>query len=1140
MFGLSYRFLLVFCLLAIFNLALGAQKNLLEILSSGDGVGFPYKELELVLGEEKHKLLFIPDGTNEECIKAAEIRCSVLERSGVTCLIYRLISGTFTSPQGLDREGSNIPFYSGSKYSMVLEVDIRLDEVVSDEEKYRKFMPAIEKEIERSNINAKFIFFISKFGNPGDKYVYTGNGGISKLEEGVKHYAYLYNDKVTNKIDIQSRADLRSIERARKIFIEALSKVDANTINEEQISELAARLRTIESVLNHDGSCKECKSLNKSCSHCSNFVSTERMQESFKLARKLRKYDVTIETKISRHVNKGTYASLFVRSNVNDDRIPNFSQSIGIGSMGNVRHSVTVPHNLGQNCQGLSEQDTSLVLRMISLFQVYFENIKLRMDYDELCIAVYQMSRMPSDRSRRDMSPYSVKTCAISTALTLGNFYPSFISKAGTLDSLTENSLITFCSAVLKQEPLGLVDSLSPVYSPSGNLESPTHGKLNASILLIKSRSEESVMTSLEGGTCSLQDIFNAGWKFDKKLRIWVRGNGNRIPLPIMVRYGLTDEGKLAAFSLEGRDAVLYSKGADVLKTDPEYTPLYSSLIGDRCLSPSNVDNFKKVSKAYEHETIRELNEAQRNVEYASLNSKMASKAAAEAVIKYQEAIDNEKKAMELARIATEMKNYHDAKLRASQRAEELAKLEQRLVEASKRRAEAANVSAKALLEASEAESRRRDASLKARIAAEKAAEHIKSALEIQKQLKLQLKHSAKLSASYESAVVAEDRLRKAHNEAQESLEKIIANEREITNNYEREMRSLVEEEEKLRISIEEYSNKRITLLNKLDELNKILKGKVEESKRIRDQLREEAKLKERQVEIERGELGKVLNLMDSKSAEVTAVSVSIKESEILLKEMELVAEQKAREAEAAKKSYMEMSNKMKELNLIFETLTTKLHNLSKKQRQLEESVKLAEEDLKLMLRRLVEVEGKIAEYEESRSTLDEKSKEAIDLLAKETALHAKIEEIKNMRQSRKQELDKLLEEQTGLKTDISALLVARSSALGIIRKTLRDIEEARMATQDKTAQMKEEYKKSSQLAEESMRSVEKLKGEVCRALSEEELKSKELQEKIKCVNRMDLEVKIAEEELNRLTQVPVPEVPPTPCLPKIKCEVIE
>ncbi|KAH8583536.1 coiled coil [Cryptosporidium sp. chipmunk genotype I] len=1141
MIKVNFRFSLIILLLAILGVASALNDTQLsEILAVNQGPAFPYKEMLIYIAGADKRVLFVPDGTNDQCIKAAEVRCDALEQQGIPCIIYRLVSLDYDySGEGVEQGDSEGLIPKGSKYNLTIRVDANLEKVTSDEDEYKKVMPEIEKQIKSSNVNAKFVFLVSRQG--GGKFVYTGNGGISKLERGTTHYAYLYNDRVDKKVDMLSGADLRNIERARQLFIEYLGRMDGGKLNERHLAELAARLRALDSVLNSDGSCKKCLELTKSCSHCSNFVSSERSREYYNLAKKFRKYDVSIETRISKHVKKGVYASLFVMSNVNDSRIPSFSQSIRIGSMGNVKSSTVVPSNLGVNCQGLSEQDLVLVRRMVSLFNVYFEKVTLRSDYDELCIAVSQMSKSFSDKSRRPVSPYSVETCAAATALSLGNFYPSFMSDTGGLDPTTENSLIIFCSAVLRQEPLGLVENLSPVYSPSGTLVSPTGGKLDAAILLIKSRSEEAVITSLlEGSTCSLRDLFNAGWKFDKKLKIWVRGNNNRIPLPIMVRYGLTEDGKLAAFSLEGRDAYLYSKGADVLKTDPVYTPTYSSLIGDRCLSPSNVENLKNVSKVYEHETLIELNEAKKNVELAALNSREASKTAAEAVTKYEEAIENEKKAMELAKLATEFKNYHDAKLKASQRAAELAKLEERLIDASEKRARAANISAKALIEASEAETRRREASNKARLAAERATEHIKAALDIQKQLKLQLKQDDKLRASYESAIITEDRLRIAHNEAQESLEKIIRNEREINSNFEKDMRLLIEEEERLRKCIEEYASRRVALLQKLEEISAALTGKVEESKRFRDKLREEARLKQERVEAERAELGKLSNLMLSQSAEVTAVSVSIKESEILLKEMELIAEQKAKEAEEAKQNFVQMSIKIKELHTIYETLTIKVQGLSSNQKDLEESVKTAEQDLKHMLEKLSEVEAKISRLEESRAALDEKSKEATELLAKETLLISKVEEIKRRRSVRRQELEKLLKEQADVKSEISALLVARNSALSIIRKTLNDIEEARAASQGKTAEMRSQYKKTSILAEESMKSVESLREEVCRALSEEELKSKDLQEKIKCVNRMDLEVRRAEDELSKFSQTPAPEVPLTPQAPRIKCEVIE
>ncbi|POM83532.1 hypothetical protein CmeUKMEL1_07865 [Cryptosporidium meleagridis] len=1134
------RFSLIILLLGILGVA-SAHKSiqLPEILAANQGSTFPYKEMAFSVGEAEQRALFVPEGANDECIKAAKVRCDALEKQGIPCIIYKLISLDFEYSGQDDMKDSEEFIPKGSSYYLTIKVDASLEDITSNEEEYKKIIPEIEKQIRGSNVSAKFVFLVSRQGK--GKFVYTGNGGISKLERGTTHYAYLYNAKTSSKVDMLSGADLRSIERARKLFIEYLGEMDAEKLSERQVAELAARLRAIDSVLNSDGSCKECTELKRSCSHCSNFVSSKRSREYYDMAKKFRKFDVSIETRISKHVKKGAYASLFVMSNVNDSRIPSFNQSIRIGSMGNVKSSAAVPHNLGVNCQGLTEQDLVVVRRMISLFNTYFENIKLRSDYDELCIAVSQMSKMFSDKSRKPVSPYSIETCAAATALSLGNYYPSFMSETGGLDPVTENSLIIFCSAVLRQEPLGLVDSLSPVYSPSGTLVSPTGGRLDAAILLVKSRSEEAVMTSLlEGSSCSLQDLFNAGWKFDNKLKIWVRGKNNRIPLPIMVRYGLTEDGKLAAFSLEGKDAYLYSKGADVLKTEPSYTPTYSSLIGDRCLSPSNIENLKNVSKVYEHETLVELSEAKKNVEIAVMNSRAASKTAAEAVTKYEEAIENEKKAMELAKIATEYKNYHDAKLRASQRAAELARLEEKLHDASEKRARAANISAKALMDASEAEARRREASDKAKIAAENATQHIKAALDIQKQLRLQLKNDAKLCASYESAVITEDRLRIAHNEAQESLEKIIMNEREINKNFEKDMKLLLEEEERLRKCIEEYSSRRIALLRKLEEINAALTGKVEESKLIRDQLREEAKLKQKKVEVERAELGKLSDLIVSQSSEITTVSASIKESEILLKEMELIAEQKAKEAEEAKKNYVQMSIKIKELNVIYETLTIKLQSLSSNQKNLEESVKTAEQDLKIMLERISEVETKISKLEESRAALDERSKEATELLAKETLLISKVEEINKKRTIRKQELEKLLKEQADVKSEISALLVARNSALSIIRKTLSDIEEARAASQGKTAEMRSQYKKTSMLAEESMKSVESLKEEVCKALSEEELKSKDLQEKIKCVNRMDLEVKKAEDELSRFSQTPAPEVPLTPQIPRIRCEVIE
>ncbi|KAJ1606634.1 putative myosin [Cryptosporidium canis] len=1141
MIRIDFRVSLLILFLGVLRVVSGlSDSQALEIITSSEGSSFPYREAPLNVGGVQHRILFIPDGSNDECVKAAEVRCKHLEDQGVPCLIYRLISVDLQQTgddASQDESGGILP--AGSKYNLTIKVSADLEKITSDENEYNKIVPEIEEQIKNSKIDGKFVFLVSRLG--GGKFVYTGNKGISKLERGTTHYAYLYNDKINRNADMLSRSDLRSIEKARQLFIEHMGRLSGENLDRHQTAELAARLRAIESVLNSDGSCKECTELGKSCSHCSNFISSKRHREYYELAKKFRKYDLSIETKISKHTKKGSYASLFVMSNVNDSRIPGFNQSIRIGAMGNVKSSKVVPSNLGVNCQGLNEQDLALVQRMISLFSVYFEHVKLRGDYDELCVAVNQMSKIVSDRSRKPVSPYSVETCAAATALSLGNFYPSFLSETGGLDPLTENSLVIFCSAVLRQEPLGLVENLSPVYSPSGTLVSPTGGKLDAAILLVKSKSEEAVIASLlEGSKCSLQDIFNAGWKFDKKLRIWVRGHNNRIPLPIMVRYGLTDDGRLAAFSLEGRDAYLYSKGADVLKSDPIYNPTFSSLIGDRCLSPSNVENLKGVSRAYEHETLMELEEAKKNVELAALNSKNASKTAADAVLMYEEAIENEKKAMELARIATEVKNYRDAKLRASKRAEELARLEEKLVEASERRAQAANISAKALLEASEAEAKRREASDRARTAAEKATEHIKTALDIQKQLKLQLKKDAKLTASYESAVVAEDRLRSAHNEAQESLEKIIKNEREITSNFERDMKSLLEEETRLKMCIEEYSNRRVALIKRLEEAKAILTGKVEESKRIRDQLREEAKIKQGEIEAERAELGKISNLMASQSAEATAVSISIKESENILKELELIAIQKEKEAERARQNFIRMGGKIKELRVIYETITTKLVDLSRNQASLEESVKSTERDLNDMLGKISEVENKISEYEKSRIALDNRSKEAADLLEKESILAAKIEEINSRRSSREQELGALLKEQADVKSEISALLVARNSALSLIRKTLADIEEARAASLDKTTEMKSQYKKVSTIAEESMKSVEALKEEVCKALSEEELKSKELREKIKCVNKLDLEVESARDELSRFSNIPSPVVPMTPNVPKIRCEVIE
>lgn len=1134
---INFRVSLLIIFLGILKAVCGlSDLEVLKHLSNSEGVTFPYREMKLDLNGVTHTILFVLDGVNDECVKAAEVRCVSLELSGHPCVIYRLIS--LEVSQSGDREAKDELLPVGSKYNLTIKVDADLEKVLSDEDEYKKVMPEVEKRIKDYNVTGKFVFLLSRSGG---KFVYTGNGGISKLERGSAHYAYLYNDKTGRNVDMLSRADLRSIEKARQLFIEHLGEQDKQTLDERRMVELAARLRVLDSILNSDGTCKECTRQRTSCSHCSNFVSSDRNREYFEMAKKFRNYDVSIETRISKHTKKGSYASLFVMSNVNDSRIPNFNQSIMIGSMGNVKSSNVVPSDLGVNCQGLQEQDLVLVRRMISLFNVYFEKVKLRGDYDELCVAVKQMPRIFSDKSRKPESPYSVETCAAATALSLGNFYPSFISNTGGLDPNTENNLIIFCSAVMRQEPLGLVDTLSPVYSPSGTLASPTGGKLDATILLARSRSEESVIASLlDGGKCSLEDMFNAGWKYDKKLRIWVRGHNNRIPLPIMVRYGLMEDGRLAAFSLEGRDAYLYSKGADVLKTDPVYTTTYSSLIGDRCLSPSNVDNLKSVGKAYEHETLAELKEAKKNVEIAALHSRNASKVAAEAMTRYEEAIENEKRVMELARIASEVKNYRDAKLRASQRAAELARLEERLVEATEKRAQAANASAKALVEASEAEARRREASSRAKQAAEKAGEHIKTALDIQKQLKLQLKKEAKLSASYESAVVAEDKLRSAHNEAQDSLEKIINNEREITSNFERDMKSLLDEEKRLGKCIEEYSSRRVALIRKLEEINSLLEGKVEESKRIRERLLEEAKLKQSEVEAERAELGKISNMVASQSAEATAVSISIKESETLLKKMELIAKQKEEEAEKARRSFAEMSAKIKELHVIYETLTTKLQDLSNAQKSLEESVAAAERDLREMLDKISGVEAKISEYERSRASLDEKSKEAADLLAKELLLTEKVEEIKGRRRQRKHELEKLLKEQEDVKSEISALLVARNSALSLIRKTIANIEEARAASQEKTAEMRSQYSKVSKLAEESMRSVESLKEEVCKALSEEELKSKELREKIKCVSRFDLEVENAKEQLSRFSQKQATEVAQTSVIQNIKCEVIE
>ncbi|KAH8738561.1 hypothetical protein FG386_000585, partial [Cryptosporidium ryanae] len=89
-------FLIVRKTLAIlFSFALvSVSSNSLEALvgsiTTGDGVTFPYIESKILVQNVERTVLFVSSDVCEECIKAAELRCGVLNEMNASCVVYLL------------------------------------------------------------------------------------------------------------------------------------------------------------------------------------------------------------------------------------------------------------------------------------------------------------------------------------------------------------------------------------------------------------------------------------------------------------------------------------------------------------------------------------------------------------------------------------------------------------------------------------------------------------------------------------------------------------------------------------------------------------------------------------------------------------------------------------------------------------------------------------------------------------------------------------------------------------------------------------------------------------------------------------------------------------------------------------------
>ncbi|KAH7650236.1 coiled coil [Cryptosporidium bovis] len=1143
-------FLIVRKTLAIlFSFALvSVSSNSLEALvgsiTTGDGVTFPYIESKILVQNVERTVLFVSSDVCEECIKAAELRCGVLNEMNASCVVYLLVNNelnllTLVPVEDSKVDGLMRPVNSNYKY--VFRVNSSIDSFIAQGETsgLKEKLREIESLVNNANDKPKLIYLVFSENGVETQCVYLGDGRISKLGGRSNYYAFLYSGH-SNKVNALSRTELRVIEQARRRFIEMLGELSEESLGEERVKELAARLRTLDLVIKDAEGCSGCGRLGSTCKRCPSVVSFEVEQVYYNLARANSRYSISIESRLSRFTERTSVASLFVASDA-ADRLPNFDNSIKINGIGDINSQSELSFRLGPNCSDLSEKDLELVEKIIASFSSYF-SFGPKQDFDEICIAVSKMSKLENTNKNNDSeepSTYSIDSCIISMALSLGNFYPEFISEFGTLSPENESKLIDLCSNVLGEESLEISLPL-PRYSLSGSFRSPTGGKLNAAVLLLKSVSEEAVVSSILGeGKCSYEDLFNGGWKFERKLRVWTRVTNGKVPIPIMVRFGLTIDGKLAAFSMEERDIIGHQKGVDVLLTDPEYCTSHSSVIGDECTSSSDIDNLRVTTSKFRENALAELEQARKNAELAERNSKRASRIAAEAIVRCEEATEDEVRAIELADIATKLREYHDKKRVFTERAVELANLEERLTVATERRADASLLVADALEKATEAEARRRKASLDARDAAMKATEKIRNALEVQRQLKSKLSEKTKLKSAYDSAVVAEERLKAIYAEAQESLRKIIEEEKEASEKYSREMALLLEEESRLKKLIKESSAQRKSLLVKLADFNAIISAKYDESIITREKLAENIRARRDDLKTRKAELDAVLKLSGEKSTELMTVSSTIDEYEKVLSEMRHLA-RKNENALVDSSKYNEMTVKLDGLKNVFESLTKRLETLASTQKEMDEIIKTKEKELDILVSGMEAVEDRISRYEYLKVKIEEKSREAAELFAKEAILSEKLLEIERTRKRKTLELEKLAAVQTSAKSDISSTLAARGAALGTVRASLKEIGEARKENEALTKEFRNKFIKSSEEVEESMAELEEMEKLVCSAINEEECKGKDLRKKVESANSLREEELVALSIYDDISSAEEPEPPKTPVIPKYKLEETE
>ncbi|KAL7066228.1 hypothetical protein ACR3K2_33300 [Cryptosporidium serpentis] len=1124
--------------------------NKLLNTASSDGTMFPYREVTVdMVGYVQGTILLLPENFTTESLKAAQLRQKRLVDQNVPCRIYRLV--TMPAEQSaiemiISQSLADSTLTSDNILSptfTTINVEFDLKRMMVDEDYRKIYTPKLMEAAESFTNKFVTVLLISNTSSSSNYYIYLGEGDFAPVKQGASYYAYLFNDSGKEDIDSLSNADLRHIEAARKSFIDARSKMTKEQLTEIEVKELAARLRVLKRRQKAGPKCSKCLDITSgTCEYCATLVTIDESTEIENLSKKNRKYELFFEHRLARHSTGASHASLFVVSKAEDSVIPEFSQSINVGAYGVVGNYRTLPPNLGPHCATLVESDINLVLRMSSVFSTYFETLSLSRDYDELCLGVHYMSKKPKVTSN-GIATYEVDNCIVSMILALGSFHPEFSTSIGTLNPNVEMSMTSFCSAVLSHEPLGLVENLSPVYSPSGLMMSPSNGKIDVAVLLERSRSEESVIQSMLGGnTCSIEDMVNAGWMYDNKLKLWVRGRNKKVPLPILVRYAVSSDGRLIAIALEGEDVTNYSKGLQVLFTSPKFEHLFSQMIGSRSLNPGDIRDLEKVGVVLEEATLAELREATILANNAAEQSFAASNAATLAMKKYEDAVLAEQKVMEIAQIASKMRQYHDAKSKISQKAAEISKIEEQLRISAENRAKAANESAKALLEAAAAEERRREFAKNAQLAARRATDTVQQALDIQEQLRAQLRNEAKLSAAYEAAVVAEDKLRRALDEAHNLLQGLFDKEKALRERFLSEIEPLIREEERLLKCVEELSQRRIALLDTLAELRSVLEGKLDKSLREKQDVLEEARLKKDLLDNRKLELDKLSNMIKTKSAEAEAVNASLFEAESMLEKLKQDADLKAREAEAARLRLEEMSRKIQELRLLYNDLVLRIDELVGLQNKLEDEIRRVEAELDALNLRLAEIEERLLRLEEARRTYDEKSKEAELLLARELELKQQIEKLNQLRKEKEAELNGLLNEQMKVRTDVSAVLVARSSALEVLQRTLKEIQIAKCTTEEETKAIKNKYECSTLEAQKLLSNVEQWKRDLQGAIEEEEIKSNLLAKKIEEVQEMDFVLACTEEQLRLANDIPVPATPLTPeCgLGKIDCVVTQ